>query len=130
MRYVKPGEAGSVVQVAPRSESFIGGRWLAPTNSAYSTNLSPATAQPICLVPKSSAEDFGLALDAAHTAKDAWAERSLTEPAPVRRGRGDGPVRFLPPGPFVLSRVGRAPVAGGRSPHDASAKRTKAGGGE
>ncbi len=89
MKYVKPGEAGSVVHVAPRYENFIGGKWLAPTNGKYSTNLSPATAQPICEVPKSSAEDIELALDAAHAAKDAWAETSTTERAAVLNAIAD-----------------------------------------
>jgi len=83
MKYVKPGDAGSVVEVAPRYENFIDGKWLAPTNGKYSTNLSPATAEPICEVPKSSAEDIELALDAADSAKDAWAEKSTTERAEV-----------------------------------------------
>jgi len=89
MKYVKPGEAGSIVHVAPRYENFIGGKWLAPTNGKYSTNLSPATAQPICEVPKSSAEDIELALDAAHAAKDAWAAKSATERAAVLNAIAD-----------------------------------------
>jgi len=42
MRYVKPGDPESLVQVAPRYENFIGGKWLEPTSGKYSTNLSPA----------------------------------------------------------------------------------------
>ena len=70
MKYVRPGETGSVVEVAERYENFIGGKWLPPTNGQYSSNLSPATGQAICEVPRSSAEDVELALDAAHAAKD------------------------------------------------------------
>ncbi len=83
MKYVRPGETGSVVEVAERYENFIGGKWLPPTNGQYSSNLSPATGQAICEVPRSSAEDVELALDAAHAAKDEWAERSTTERAAV-----------------------------------------------
>ncbi|MGH3463278.1 MAG: aldehyde dehydrogenase family protein [Kribbellaceae bacterium] len=89
MKYVKPAEAGSVVHVAPRYENFIGGKWLAPANGKYSTNLSPATGQPICEVPRSSADDIELALDAAHAAKDAWAEKSTTERAAVLNAIAD-----------------------------------------
>jgi len=83
MKYAKPGDPESVVQVAPRYENFIGGKWLEPTSGKYSTNLSPATGQPICEVPRSSAEDIELALDAAHAAKDAWGEKSPAERAEV-----------------------------------------------
>jgi aldehyde dehydrogenase len=83
VKYVKPGGTGSVVEVAERYENFIGGKWLPPTNGRYSSNLSPATGQAICEVPRSSAEDVELALDAAHAAKDEWAERSTTERAAV-----------------------------------------------
>lgn len=89
MKYVKPGEAGSVVHVSPRYENFIGGKWLAPVNGKYSTNLSPATGHAICEIPKSSAEDIELALDAAHAAKDAWAEKSTTERAAVLNAIAD-----------------------------------------
>ncbi|MCW2687827.1 MAG: Aldehyde dehydrogenase [Mycobacterium sp.] len=30
MKYVAPGQPGSIVEVALRSENFIGGKWLAP----------------------------------------------------------------------------------------------------
>ena len=52
-------------------------------------NLSPATAQPICEVADSDAEDVELALDAAHAAKDAWGETSLTERAKVLNAIAD-----------------------------------------
>jgi len=56
MRYVIPGQPGSIVSVEPRYENFIGGKWHAPTNGKYRVNLSPATAQPITEVPDSTAE--------------------------------------------------------------------------
>ena len=89
MRYVKPGQSGSVVHVAPRYENFIGGKWLAPANGKYTTNLSPANGQAICEIPRSSAEDIELALDAAHAAKDAWAAKSTTERAAVLNAIAD-----------------------------------------
>ena len=81
MKYAAPGQPGSVVHVASRYENFIDGKWVAPVKGVYSTNLSPATAQPICEVPRSTPEDVEMALDAAHHAKDAWAETSPAERA-------------------------------------------------
>jgi aldehyde dehydrogenase len=89
MRYVKPGDPGSLVNVAPRYENFIGGKWLAPTSGRYTTNLSPATGQPICEVPRSTAEDIELALDAAHAAEASWAQTSTTERARVLNAVAD-----------------------------------------
>lgn len=47
MKYTVPGQPGSIVEVKPRYENFIGGKWLAPTHYKYRTDLSPATAGPI-----------------------------------------------------------------------------------
>jgi aldehyde dehydrogenase len=81
--FVAPGSTGSVVEVKPRYENFIGGRWVAPTKGEYMANVSPVNGQPFCEVAKSTKEDVELALDAAHQAKDAWGETSLTERAAV-----------------------------------------------
>jgi aldehyde dehydrogenase len=67
------------VELKPRYENFIGGHWVAPINGEYSENVTPATGEPFTEVPRSSAEDIELALDAAHAAKDEWAETSTTE---------------------------------------------------
>ena len=87
--FVAPGRPGSVVEVKPRYENFIGGQWVAPVKGHYMANVSPVTGQPFCEVAKSSAEDVELALDAAHAAKDAWAETSLTERAAVLNAIAD-----------------------------------------
>ena len=87
MRYVAPGQPGSIVEVAPRYENFIGGKWLAPTHGKYRVDLAPATAGPITEVADSTPEDVELALDAAHAAKDAWGEASAAQRAEVRSGR-------------------------------------------
>jgi len=76
MKYVQPGQPGSIVAVEPRYDNFIGGKWLAPVAGRYRVNLCPATAGAISEVPESTPEDVELALDAAHAAKDAWAEAS------------------------------------------------------
>jgi aldehyde dehydrogenase len=83
VKYAPPGQSGSVVAVEPRYENFIDGKWVAPIKGAHSVNLTPATAQPISEVAKSTAEDVELALDAAHHAKDAWGEASNAQRAEV-----------------------------------------------
>ena len=81
--FIAPGQPGSLVDVKPRYENFIGGRWVAPVRGAYMDNITPATGKVFTQVAKSTPEDVELALDAAHAAKDAWAETSLTERAAV-----------------------------------------------
>ena len=83
MRYVAPGHPDSIVEVAPRYDNFIGGKWVAPVKGEYRVDLTPATARPITEVAHSTAEDIELALDAAHAAKAAWGEASATERAAV-----------------------------------------------
>jgi len=77
--YAAPGETDSPVELKSRYDNFIGGRWVAPVEGEYSENVSPATGEPFTEVPRSTTEDVDLALDAAHAAKDAWAEASATE---------------------------------------------------
>ena len=75
--YAPPGLPGSPVPLKERYDNFIGGRWVAPTKGNYSVDLTPATGRPITEVPRSTAEDVELALDAAHAAKVAWGETSI-----------------------------------------------------
>ncbi len=89
MKYVAPGQPGSIVDVAPRYENFIGGKWLAPTHGKYRVDLTPATAEPITEVADSTPEDVELALDAAHAAKDSWGEKSATQRAEVLNAIAD-----------------------------------------
>ena len=81
--YVAPGRSGSLVDVKSRYENFIGGTWVPPAKGGYMSNVSPVNGKPFCEVARSTAEDVELALDAAHAAKDAWGEASLTERAAV-----------------------------------------------
>jgi aldehyde dehydrogenase len=81
--YEAPGRAGSVVSLKARYDNFIGGHWVPPVSGEYSSNRSPVNGQPFTEVPRSSAEDIELALDAAHAAKDAWGETSLQGRAAV-----------------------------------------------
>ncbi len=59
----------------------IGGKWVAPVEGRYFDNPSPVTGKRLCAVPRSSAADIELALDAAHKAKDAWGKTSVAERA-------------------------------------------------
>jgi aldehyde dehydrogenase len=81
--YETPGLPGSPVSLKPRYENFIGGHWVAPVKGQYAENLTPATGKPFTEVPRSTAEDVELALDAAHVAKEPWGEASTTERARV-----------------------------------------------
>src|SRR5579864_1274022 len=89
MKYVPPGQAGSIVSVQPRYENFIGGKWLPPAEGRYRVNLSPATARPICEVADSTPEDVETALDAAHAAAPAWGETSHAKRAEVLNAVAD-----------------------------------------
>ena len=87
--FVAPGQPGSLVDVKARYENFIGGAWVPPVNGEYRANVSPVNGKVFCEVARSSAEDVELALDAAHAAKDAWGESSLTERAAVLNAIAD-----------------------------------------
>jgi aldehyde dehydrogenase len=87
--FIAPGRPGSLVQVKPRYDNFIGGKWIAPVKGQYMANVSPVNGQPFCEVARSTVEDVELALDAAHAAKDAWGEASLTERAAVLNAIAD-----------------------------------------
>jgi aldehyde dehydrogenase len=83
MTYVAPGTSGSIVEVHDRYDNFIGGKWVPPHSGEYMTNLSPATAAPICQVARSSALDVDDALDAAQVASSDWGHASQSERAVV-----------------------------------------------
>ena len=78
-----PGHPGSPVEVKGRYDNFIGGHWIPPVHGEYVENVTPATGEAFTEVPKSTAEDVELALDAAHAAKTAWGEASTTERSKV-----------------------------------------------
>jgi aldehyde dehydrogenase len=65
--------------IRDRYDNFIGGKWVAPTEGKYFDNPSPVTGKRLCEVPRSSAADIEVALDAAHKAKDAWGKTSVAE---------------------------------------------------
>ncbi|GLS91096.1 aldehyde dehydrogenase [Psychromonas marina] len=79
MIYANPGSAGAIVTFKQRYENFIGGQWVAPVKGNYFDNTTPVTGEVFCQIPRSTAEDIDLALDAAHAAKDAWGRSSVQE---------------------------------------------------
>ncbi|MFG0606062.1 aldehyde dehydrogenase [Vibrio mimicus] len=79
MIYAKPGAPGSVVSFKSRYQNYIGGQWVEPVNGQYFMDTSPCTGDNIAEVPRSDADDINLALDAAHKARVAWGNTSVTE---------------------------------------------------
>ena len=59
--------------------NFINGQFVAPTRGQTFTNITPITGQPLCEIPRSTAEDVEKALDAAHAAAPGWGKRSVAE---------------------------------------------------
>jgi len=87
--YAAPGRLDSLVELQDRYDNYIGGEWVPPTTGSYRENLTPSTGEPFCEVAFSDTADVELALDAAHAAKDGWAERSPTERAAVLEAVAD-----------------------------------------
>ena len=81
---INPSSHGRVkVQLKKQYGNYIGGKWLPPVRGEYFTNLTPVTGAALCEIPRSTAEDIELALDAAHAAKAAWGRTSPAERAVV-----------------------------------------------
>jgi aldehyde dehydrogenase len=79
MTFANPNTPESPVQFKARYENFIGGTWKAPNAGQYFENITPVTGQAFCEVARSDASDVNDALDAAHTARQAWGKTSVTE---------------------------------------------------
>lgn len=79
MRYANPNQPDAKVEFKAVYDNFIGGRWVAPIEGQYFDNISPVDGKPFCKIPRSSAHDIELALDAAHAARDAWGKTSPAE---------------------------------------------------
>ena len=79
---IAPSTHGSVkIFFKARYGNFIGGKWVEPVKGEYFVNTTPITGEAICEIPRSTAEDIELALDAAHAAKVAWGKTSAAERA-------------------------------------------------
>ncbi|MDP4510482.1 acetaldehyde dehydrogenase ExaC [Nonomuraea turcica] len=83
MAYAPPGSEGSIVTYAKQYENFIGGAWVPPVGGEYLDDLSPINGQVFTQVPRSTAADVELALDAAHAAADRWGRTSPAERANI-----------------------------------------------
>lgn len=79
MIYENPGDSNSKVSFKPKYENYINGEWIAPKKGMYFENISPVNGKVFCEIPRSTAEDIELAIDAAHLAKKDWAATSPTE---------------------------------------------------
>lgn len=79
MLYIEPNQPDSKVNFKSRYQNFIGGTWVDPVKGQYFANSSPVNGKVFCEIPRSGAEDIELALDAAHAARAAWGETSVTE---------------------------------------------------
>ena len=83
MIYRNPNSDGSLVSFKSRYDNYIGGEFVAPVDGRYFENPSPVNGQTFCEVARSNAKDIGLALDAAHGAKDAWGKTPAGERAHI-----------------------------------------------
>jgi aldehyde dehydrogenase len=81
MSAIEPGKYGFAVPFKQRYGNFINGEWVAPVKGQYFDNVTPVTGKAFCEIPRSTAEDIELALDAAHAAKTSWGKSSPTERA-------------------------------------------------
>ena len=79
MLYPYPNTNDSSVQFKEKYDNFINGEWTAPIDGEYFDNTSPIDGKVICQVARSKEADIEKALDAAHAAKDAWGNTSVTE---------------------------------------------------
>jgi len=78
MRYIDPNQPDSKIHFKAQYENFIGGQWVPPVKGVYFDNISPVDGKSFTRIPRSSAEDIELALDAAHKAKKEWNKSSPT----------------------------------------------------
>ncbi|GAB2639772.1 aldehyde dehydrogenase family protein [Prescottella soli] len=79
--YDRPGSPDALMSFESRYGNWISGEWVPPVKGLYFENPTPVTGQPFCEVPRSTAEDIELALDAAHAAAPAWGQTSVAERA-------------------------------------------------
>ena len=84
------------IPLKSRYENFIGGRWVAPVQGQYFTNISPIDGKPLCDIARSTAADIELALDAAHAAADRWGRTAPAVRANVLLKIADRIEEYLP----------------------------------
>ncbi|TQF68761.1 aldehyde dehydrogenase [Rhodococcus spelaei] len=81
--YARPGTPEALMSFQPRYGNYIGGQWIAPVKGQYFENPTPVTGQVFCEIPRSTAEDIELALDAAHAAAPSWGKTPVAERAVI-----------------------------------------------
>ncbi len=79
MLYARPGSPDALHTFKTRYENYVGGEWLAPIDGAYFDNVSPVTGETFCEIPRSTSADLEVALNAAHSAADAWGKTAVAE---------------------------------------------------
>lgn len=83
MIYAAPGAPDAKIAFKAQYDNFIGGQFVAPTKGQYFDVITPISGKVFTQAARSTAEDIELALDAAHSAADAWGKTSPTERANV-----------------------------------------------
>lgn len=83
MVYAFPNTEGSIVTFKEKYDNYINGKWTPPVKGQYFDNVTPVTGKSFTEIARSTSEDIELALDAAHAAKDAWGQTSVTERANI-----------------------------------------------
>lgn len=68
-------------QFKKKYENYIGGKWVAPKNGQYFSNLSPINGKAYCEAARSSADDVEMAIDAAQEAFKTYGKSSAAERA-------------------------------------------------
>jgi len=79
MAYTTLNNLGIKSPYKEKYDNFIGGKWVKPVDGKYFENITPISGKPFCEVARSNEKDIELALDAAHSAKDAWGKTSTTD---------------------------------------------------
>ena len=79
MKYTTLNDLGIKSPYKEKYDNYIGGKWVKPVDGKYFENITPITGKPFCEVGRSNEKDIELALDAAHSAKEAWGKTSTTE---------------------------------------------------
>ncbi|MBV8092362.1 MAG: aldehyde dehydrogenase family protein, partial [Acetobacteraceae bacterium] len=76
-------EVEKKISVRRKYDNYIGGEWVPPVRGETFENISPIDGSVVCKIARSTAEDIELALDAAHRAKDGWANMAAADRARI-----------------------------------------------
>jgi aldehyde dehydrogenase len=69
-------EVAKQISLRSHYDNWIGGKWVPPVKGQTFENVSPINGKVVSVHARSTAEDIELALDAAHAAKEGWANTS------------------------------------------------------